>query len=561
MLHYFDIRKWPYGLWIVPIGLLLYLPMLGGSHLFDWDEINFAEIAREMIVTGDWLKLQMAYEPFYEKPPFFFWMQALSMKYFGISSFGARLPNALIGVITLWTLYTVGKRLQGNGFGMLWAMLYAVSMLPFLYFKSALIDPTFNLFIFLAIYFLAQMTESWEFVPSNRRKKRRFRAMRLCGLFMGLAILTKGPVALFLFSLVFVAYFIMSMFRRIVRLNEAIMMFVSMGFILGIWTLIYVQQEGWAFFGAFLKRHFELGSQADAGHGGFIGYHVLVLFVGTFPCAPLIFSAWKKREAYSALTQNFMLWMLITLFTVLVVFELVQTKIMHYSSLAYFPITYLASLRLWMIAKHKEVLLWWEISLLILLSLLFAVAMVLIYFIGNTPSLLWTNLTINDVFALDNLKASVVWPSSILWLSALFFIGMLVSLFMANRGPGKGAVIGIILSVSILAQSIVYLVVPRIEGYTQRAAIEIYKELAEKDVVVVTYGFKTYADHFYLKRNPEDIAHFEEINAATVNGLTVYVVTRSNVVQNKGVPSEWTFLENRNGFVLYEIPEEAFPNP
>ena len=256
-----------------------------------------------------------------------------------------------------------------------------------------------------------------------------------------------------------------------------------------------------------------------------------------------------------------MLWMLITLFTVLVVFELVQTKIMHYSSLAYFPITYLASLRLWMLAKHKEVLLWWEISLLIFLSLLFAVAMVLIYFIGNTPSLLWTNLTINDVFALDNLKASVVWPSSILWLSALFFIGMLVSLFMANRGPGKGAVIGIILSVSILAQSIVYLVVPRIEGYTQRAAIEIYKELAEKDVVVVTYGFKTYADHFYLKRNPEDIAHFEEINAATVNGLTVYVVTRSNVVQNKGVPSEWTFLENRNGFVLYEIPEEAFPNP
>ena len=385
--------------------------------------------------------------------------------------------------------------------------------------------------------------------------------MRLCGLFIGLAILTKGPVALFLSGLVFIAYFVMSRFRRIVRLNEAIMMLVSMGLVLGIWTLFYVQQEGWAFFGAFLQRHFELAGQADAGHGGFVGYHILVLFVGTFPCAPLIFSAWKKREEYSALTQNFMLWMLITLFTVLVIFEVVQTKIMHYSSLAYFPITYLASLRLWMLAKHKEALRWWETSLLVFLSSLFASAMVLIYFIGNSPSLLWSNITINDVFALDNLKASVAWPPSILWLAGLFFIGMLVSLFMANRGHGRSAVLGIILSVSILVQSIVYLVVPRIEGYTQRAAIEMYKELAKKDVVVVTYGFKTYADHFYLKRNLEDIAHFEEVNTMTVNGRPVFVVTRSNVVENQGVPPEWIFLSNRNGFVLYEIPAEFLPKP
>ena len=561
MLHYFDLRKWPYGLWIIPIGLLLYLPMLGGSHLFVGDEITFSEIAREMIVTGDWLKLQMAFEPFYEKPPFFFWMQAISMKYFGISSFGARLPNALIGVITLWTLYTIGKRLQGRGFGILWAMVYAISILPFLYFKSALIDPTFNLFVFLSIYFLAQMTESWEFVPSNQRKKRRFRATRLCGLFVGLAMLTKGTVALFLFCLVFVAYFIISRFRRIIRLSEAIMMLVSMGLILSIWTLLYVQQEGGTFFGAFLQRHIGLGGLVDAGPGGFMGFHLLVLLVGSFPCAPFIYSAWKKREEYSALTQNFIMWMLITLFTVLVFFELVQTNIIHYSSLAYFPITYLASLRLWMLAKHKEALRWWESSLLVILTLLFAGSMVLIYFIGNSPSLLGSNININDVFALDNLKASVVWPPAILWLAGLFFVGMLVSLFMANRGHRKRAVMGIILSVSILVQSIVYLVVPRIEGYTQRAAIEIYKEFADKEVVVVTYGYTTYADHFYLNRSPEDIAHFEEVNTATVNGRPVYVVTRSNVVENKGVPPEWTFLENRNGFVLYEIPAEFLPKP
>ena len=39
---------------IVLISSILFIPFLGGSHLFDWDEINFAECAREMIVTGNY---------------------------------------------------------------------------------------------------------------------------------------------------------------------------------------------------------------------------------------------------------------------------------------------------------------------------------------------------------------------------------------------------------------------------------------------------------------------------------------------------------------------------
>ena len=220
--------------------------------------------------------------------------------------------------------------------------------------------------------------------------------------------------------------------------------------------------------------------------------------------------------------------------------------------------TYLASLRLWMLAKHKEALRWWEISLLVVLSLLFFAAMVLIYFIGNNPSLLWTNIAINDVFALDNLKASVVWPASILWLAGLFFGDAGISFYGKPRSWKRSGYGNHFVRVYFGSIHCVFGCASN-RGYTQRAAIEIYKELAEKDVVVVTYGFKTYADHFYLKRKSEDIAHFEEVNTTTVNGRSVYVVTRSNVVQNKGVPSEWTFLSNRNGFVLYEIPAEFLP--
>ena len=45
---------------------------LGHVHLFDWDEINFAESAREMIETSNYLSVQINYQPFWEKPPVFF---------------------------------------------------------------------------------------------------------------------------------------------------------------------------------------------------------------------------------------------------------------------------------------------------------------------------------------------------------------------------------------------------------------------------------------------------------------------------------------------------------
>ena len=56
---------------ILLAGSLLFFPFLGKVALFDWDEINFAEIAREMIVTKDYLNVQINFQPFWEKPPLF----------------------------------------------------------------------------------------------------------------------------------------------------------------------------------------------------------------------------------------------------------------------------------------------------------------------------------------------------------------------------------------------------------------------------------------------------------------------------------------------------------
>ena len=79
------LTQFPTQLLLIAIGALLFLPFIGNVHLFDWDEINFAESAREMLVTDNWRVVQINYQPFYEKPPLFIWLQALSMHQFGIN--------------------------------------------------------------------------------------------------------------------------------------------------------------------------------------------------------------------------------------------------------------------------------------------------------------------------------------------------------------------------------------------------------------------------------------------------------------------------------------------
>ena len=63
----------------------VFIPYIGSTPLFDWDEVNFAECAREMLVSGNYETVQLNYQPFWEKPPLFIWMQALCMNIFGVN--------------------------------------------------------------------------------------------------------------------------------------------------------------------------------------------------------------------------------------------------------------------------------------------------------------------------------------------------------------------------------------------------------------------------------------------------------------------------------------------
>ncbi len=131
----FAIQKYSSEIIILILSLIYFIPFLGQAHLFDWDEINFAEAAREMIVSKNYFNVQIDYKNFWEKPPLFIWMQVISMKIFGVNEFAARFPNAMAGVVTLITIFRVGRQYLNKQFAWFWVMCYAGTTLTLLYIK------------------------------------------------------------------------------------------------------------------------------------------------------------------------------------------------------------------------------------------------------------------------------------------------------------------------------------------------------------------------------------------------------------------------------------------
>lgn len=97
-----------FGLFVVRLVLMIWLP------LTDTTEARYAEIARKMVETGDWITPQFDYGvPFWAKPPLHTWVSAIGMKLFGVSAFAARLPILMASIAVLAAMYVWVRRLQG----------------------------------------------------------------------------------------------------------------------------------------------------------------------------------------------------------------------------------------------------------------------------------------------------------------------------------------------------------------------------------------------------------------------------------------------------------------
>ncbi len=485
--------------WLMLItGAILFLPFLGKVHLFDWDEINFAECAREMLTAKQYFLVTINYLPFWEKPPLFIWMQALSMKIFGVCDYAARFPNALCGMAALPLLYHAGKIFKDRTFGILWALAYMGSLLPFFYFKSGIIDPWFNFFIFTGIYFFIRYTLGQKGIP----KVSPYKWVTLSALCIGLAVLTKGPVGFLIFFISALVYMVMDKGARFFNIKHGavfILIFTGTG---GSWFLLEFLTGHRNLIVEFIQYQIRLLKTGDSGHGGPFYYHLVVLLFGCFPASVLairgIFSMTQNDEKLKTVSS----WMRVLFWVVLIMFSLVKTKIIHYSSLCYYPLSYFAALVLYrFISGHLSWNRWmgWGLGII---GFIIGIAIFALPVAGMNLNYILSSGIIKDPFVAANLQAEVHWSYWYCLVGLFFISSVTTALLLFRKSNYKAATLTLFGSTIVTTFSFMVLITPKIEQYTQEAAVEFYENLQNKDVYVATLGYKSYVQYFYSREQP-----------------------------------------------------------
>jgi 4-amino-4-deoxy-L-arabinose transferase-like glycosyltransferase len=207
----------------VPLLLLAALTFfagLGRGAITDSDEAFYAESAREMVASGDWLTPYYNYEPRFQKPVLYYWLTAATYLITGPTEFGARLWAALAGLGLVLVTAAAGRRWYDESTGLLAGAIVATNFGYFTIARMALPDLPLTFCITLTIW--AALVSTLEFhlrAPRYGRGAQQSPRLfvLLAALGLGLGFLMKGPVGLIIPLIVIIP--VLAIERRSIALS------------------------------------------------------------------------------------------------------------------------------------------------------------------------------------------------------------------------------------------------------------------------------------------------------------------------------------------------------
>jgi 4-amino-4-deoxy-L-arabinose transferase-like glycosyltransferase len=300
---------------IVALSLAVCMFHLGSFGLWEPDEARYAEIAREMLQSGNLLVPHLNYVAYVEKPPLLYWLTTISFWIFGISEFAARLPVALSAIAGILATYVFALRAFGRRHAILAAAILATTPLFALMAQVLTTDMTLTALVTIATFALYL-----HWLEGGRWCWIAYAAM-------GLAVMTKGPVGV---ALPILSMLIWLALKR--ELRGAIAKFhVVPGLLLTTliaapwFVMMTIREPGFAdfyFVGEHLRRVFE----TDYSHAEAFYFYIPVLAIGLLPWTLLVpFLTW--REAPSNPARSFCL---VAAGVTLVAFSCASAKLIPY---------------------------------------------------------------------------------------------------------------------------------------------------------------------------------------------------------------------------------------
>jgi 4-amino-4-deoxy-L-arabinose transferase-like glycosyltransferase len=269
---------------IVALSLAVCMIHLGSFGLWEPDEARYAEIAREMLRSGNLLVPHLNYVAYVEKPPLLYWLTTLSFWIFGVSEFAARLPVALSAIVGILATYFFALRAFSRRHAILAAAILATTPLYALMAQVLTTDMTLTALVTIAtfsLYLHRQEGGRWCWVAYVA---------------MGLAVMTKGPVgaALPIFSMLLWLTVNREVRGAIAKFRALPGLLLTMLIAAPWFVAMTMREPGFAdfyFIGEHLRRVFE----TDYSHSEAFYFYVPVLAIGLLPWSILVpFLTWRE---------------------------------------------------------------------------------------------------------------------------------------------------------------------------------------------------------------------------------------------------------------------------
>lgn len=297
--------------------------------LLDPDEPVYGETAKEMLATGDWISPRIYGEFWYDKPPLFYWLEAISFSLFGVSTWAARFPSVILAAMTPVYLYLSTRKWIGEKAAFRGAFICATSLEIIVLARSAVTDTALTLSLTVAlISFLRK-----EYLP----------AYIACGI----ALLAKGPIG-FGFPALIVGLWMLLNRQCTWRPIMALKWYwgIPLACLVGLpWYIAMAAMHGNSFIQTFLGYHnvTRFISPEHAGQNHYWLYLVVLLagfypWSGTLPGLLRRWNRWRKDPVLSF----FLVW---TLF-IFIFFSLSSTQLFSYVLPMFPPLSLLAGVYL-----------------------------------------------------------------------------------------------------------------------------------------------------------------------------------------------------------------------
>jgi len=280
------------------LAAILYLPGLGRPALWEPDEGRYAEIAREMVISGDYVTPRDDFELYFEKPPLVYWAEAAAIQIFGVNEFAVRLPAALFSIGQVVVTAALAEAMLGAAAGFFAALVLALSPLFFGFARFATLDPALAFFLAAALgaFYAAARGDSFSRGPARRW-------LLISAAMLALGTLAKGPIALLLGGAIALTWMaIERRLRQVAQMPLVWCLVIYAAIVVPWFVLVEARNPGFVHF-FIVHEHLER-YVASSEHGWGPWFFIPIVIGGAWPWIFFVPLGWSAMRAGDGLSES-----------------------------------------------------------------------------------------------------------------------------------------------------------------------------------------------------------------------------------------------------------------